>query len=144
MMNSRKTSEQAIRFAERRRREDEAPRLRDEVPGLVSLQLDVKDGCGATWATRYTRRIVVGQAPALFIVPCSDPRCAGDGHDLTTGVMGALRRGERAFGGEEECAGSVGPLACPHVLQFSALAVYQASVGRASERLPAQDGCAGE
>jgi hypothetical protein len=67
---------------------------------------------------------VVDQAPALFLVPCGDPRCADGEHDLTTTVMRALRQHETAFKGQDECRGSVGPSACSRVLHFDAVAEY--------------------
>jgi hypothetical protein len=123
-MNYRKNSPQALRFTERRRREDDAPRLRDQVPSLVTLQLEVEDCSGIVAETRYTRRIVVDRPPALFLVPCSDPRCMGDEHDLTADVMRALRSRETAFHGEDACGGTVGPGVCSRVLRFDALATY--------------------
>jgi len=124
VMNSRRNTEQAQRFAERRRREDDAPRLHDQVPSLVSLKLDVEERCGVVGGTKHTRRIVVERAPALFLVPCSDPRCAGDEHDLTMDVMRALRSGATTFRGEDGCGGSVGPSPCSRVLGFEASATY--------------------
>jgi hypothetical protein len=125
MMNSRKHSVQAQRFAERRRREDEAPRLQDQVPSLTSLKLEVEDRSGVFGGSTHTRRIVVERAPALFLVPCGDPRCGGDEHDLTSNVMSALRYRETSFQGEDECRGSLGLGTCSRVLKFTAIATYQ-------------------
>ena len=122
-MNYRKNSPQAQRFAERRRREDEAPRLHDQVPNLVSLKLEIEDRSGVG-GTTHTRRVVVAQAPALFLVPCGDPRCMDGEHDLTTTVMRALRQQETAFKGQDECRGTVGPSPCSRVLHFDAVAEY--------------------
>jgi hypothetical protein len=122
-MNYRKNSPQAQRFAERRRREDDAPRLHEQVPNLVSLKLEIEDRSGVG-GTTHTRRVVVAQAPALFLVPCGDPRCMDGEHDLTTMVMRALRQQETAFKGQDECRGSVGPSACSRVLHFDAVAEY--------------------
>lgn len=125
MMNSRRNNPKALRFAERRSREDDAPRLSAMVPSLATLQLDVEDRAGIIGGTRYTRRIVIDSAPALFLVPCSDPRCTGDEHDLTADVMRALRSQETSFQGEDACSGSVGPGACSRVLEFHAVAGYR-------------------
>jgi hypothetical protein len=125
-MNYRKNSPQAQRFAERRRREDDAPRLHEQVPNLVSLKLEIEDRSGVG-GTTHTRRVVVAQAPALFLVPCGDPRCMDGEHDLTTMVMRALRQQETAFKGQDECRGSVGPSACSRVLHFDAVAEYAPS-----------------
>jgi hypothetical protein len=124
MMNYRRNSPQAQRFAERRRREDEASRLHEVVPDLVSLRLDIEersDGGGNT----HTRRVVVDQAPALFLVLCGDPRCTDGEHDLTSAVMRALRTHETSFHGEDECRGSVGPSPCSRVIRFDAKAEYR-------------------
>ena len=132
MMN-RKRGAQVERLTDRRKREDDAPRLHDEVPGLVSLQLDVEDCSGTTGRVRHLRRIMVDRAPALFLVPCSDPRCAGKEHDLTAAVMRALRAGETSFHGEDPCGGLVPPGGCPRVMQFDAVAEYRsAAVATAS------------
>ena len=122
-MNYRKNSPQAVRFAERRKREDEAPRLHDQVPSLTSLQLEIEDRSGVGGAT-HTRRVVIDRAPALFLVQCGDPRCLDGEHDLTMTVMHALRGRETTFKGEDECRGSVGPSACSRVLHFGAVAEY--------------------
>jgi hypothetical protein len=125
MMNSRRGNEQALRFEERRRREDDAPRLREQVPSLVSLQLNVDDCSGVAGGTTYIRRVVVDQAPALFVVPCGDPHCVGGEHDLTMGIMRSLRSHETSFRGNDECRGTVGLGSCLRVLRFTAAAAYQ-------------------
>jgi hypothetical protein len=121
---SRRFSPQAQRFAERRRREDDAPRLHDQVPDLLSLRLDIEDGL-AVGGNKHTRRVVIDRAPALFLVPCGDPRCTSGEHDLTTTVMRALRTRETSFRGEDACAGTVGQSACSRVLRFDATAEYR-------------------
>jgi hypothetical protein len=126
MMNSRKNSPQALRIADRRRREDDAPRLRDEVNTLTELRLDVQDGAGVIQGNRYIRRVVVAQAPALFLVPCGDPRCTGDDHDLTATVIRALHQHATTFVGQDECNGSIGSSPCSRVLRFEAVATYSA------------------
>ena len=123
-MNYRRNSPQAQRFAERRRREDDAPRLRDQVPDLLSLRLDIEDRTDVGGNT-HTRRVVVDHAPALFLVPCGDPRCSDGEHDLTSTVMRALRTHETSFHGEDECRGAVGPSPCSRVLRFDAKAEYR-------------------
>ena len=124
MMNQRRNSPAAQRFAERRRREDDAPRLHDQVPNLVSLRLEIEDRSGVT-GTKHNRCVVVDRAPALFLVPCADPRCADGEHDLTHSVMRALRARETSFRGEDGCMGSIGPSSCSRVLSFDAFAEYR-------------------
>jgi hypothetical protein len=125
MMNHRKNSEAALRFEERRKREDDAPRLSEKVPGLVSLKLEIEERSGAT-ATKHVRRILIDRAPALFVVPCGDSRCIDGAHDLTHAVMEALRARQTAFQGSDSCAGSLGMGSCGRVLHFDALAEYRA------------------
>ena len=125
MLPRRKNSLAAIRFAERRRREDEAPKLCDEVPALASLCLEIEESFGSG-ATRHTRRIVVDNARALFLVPCGDPRCTDGEHDLTTHVMRALRERQTSFGGSDDCAGNLGTSVCLRVLRFDGTAEYRA------------------
>jgi hypothetical protein len=122
-MNYRKNSPQALRFAERRKREDEAPRLHDQVPSLKSLLLEIEDRSGVG-GTTHTRRVIVDRAPALFLIQCGDPRCLDGEHDLTNSVMHSLRSRQTSFKGEDVCRGSVGPSACSRVLHFGAVAEY--------------------
>ena len=59
--------EAAERFAERRRREEEAPRLATEIPALESLRLNVEERRapgGSMSEAAHVRRIVVERAPA--------------------------------------------------------------------------------
>jgi hypothetical protein len=120
----RKNSPAALRFAERRQREDDAPRLLAEAPDLRSLQLEIEEQGGSA-GPKYIRRIVIDTAPALFFLPCGDPRCVDGGHDVTTSVMQALRNRSQSFDGSDDCFGSVGPSACARVLHFKAVAEYQ-------------------
>jgi hypothetical protein len=128
VLNNRRFSPAAQRFAERRRRENDAPRLCDEVPDLVSLRLEIEEhAAGAASQPRHIRRIVVDHAPALFLVACGDPRCVEGEHDVTRTVMQALRSHETTFTGTDECRGSVGTSGCPRVLHFDGIAEYRAT-----------------
>jgi hypothetical protein len=129
MMNYRKNSPAALRFEERRRREDDAPRLSEAVPDLVSLRLEIEERSGAT-ATKHVRRVLIDRAPALFVVPCGDSRCADGSHDLTTAVMRGLRTHETAFHGDDACTGSLGLGNCTRILHFDALAEYRDTTSR--------------
>jgi hypothetical protein len=122
-----KQSAAALRSAERRERENAAPRLSSEVPGLSSLRLEVeeKSGTSSSVQPKYTRFIVVSSAPALFLLPCGDSNCTDGGHDVTSAVMNALRAHKTQFGGEDECRGSVGTSFCARVLHFQAAAEYR-------------------
>lgn len=125
-MNNRRNSLAAQRFADRRQREEEAPKLLSEVPDLSSLRLEIEERSGAG-ATKHTRRLVLERAPALFFVPCGDPRCSDGGHDLTYTVMRALRAHETSFQGSDECTGGLGSATCSRVLRFVGMAEYGGS-----------------
>jgi hypothetical protein len=125
--NNRRFSEAAQRFAERRKREDEAPRLAAEVPPLRSLALEIEEKRsegGLVAGPTHVRRVVVQHAPALFVLPCDDDRCRDGGHDVTYAVMRALRAGEMRFEGQDVCTGSVGTGQCSRVLHFVGIAAY--------------------
>jgi hypothetical protein len=123
---NRRYSEAAERFAARRRREDEAPRLRSQVPNLVSLRLEVEERRSSAIAveSRHVRHIV-DSAPALFMLPCGDPVCKEGGHDLTTQIMRGLLAGTVKFEVEDVCAGDVGTARCGRILKVTAIATYR-------------------
>jgi hypothetical protein len=123
---NKRHGEAAQRFAERRRREDEAPRLIAEVPRLRSLKLEIEERLGGSPVAEPThvRRIVVEHAPALFVLPCGDSRCRDGGHDLTYAIMRSLTAGETRFEGEDVCAGTQGSSQCGRTLHFVATAEY--------------------
>jgi hypothetical protein len=123
MMPFRKNSPAALRFAERRKREDEAPKLHGQAPRLTSLVLRIEEQSGAG-RTSYIKRFMVDRAPALFLVPCGDPRCIDGEHDLTMDVMRALRACQTSFQGSDDCAGSIGSSACLRVIRFDGTAEY--------------------
>jgi hypothetical protein len=123
---SRRNSEAAQRFADRRRREDEAPRLLAEVPDLATLALELTDqGPETTAAMTHLRRVVVASAPAHFEILCLDPACVDGGHDLTNTIMRALRAHASTFEGEDACYGSVRTAVCGRVLRFAVSAAYR-------------------
>lgn len=119
-MNRRKHEEVKQRAAERRLREDEAPRLNAEIRRLVSLQIDVENG-----ANKYTWRIVVERAPALFEIACSEPACEHGGHDITRSVTRALAAASTRFEGESVCRGDLPLGSCGRVLKYVATATYR-------------------
>lgn len=124
---NRRNRDAASRFAERRKREDEAPRLRAEIPGLESLKLDIDERRPGVVSAEvaHVRRVVVEHAPALFELPCSDPACQDGGHDLTSRVMRALKEHIESFDGEDTCVGHVGNVSCERILRYVATATYR-------------------
>jgi hypothetical protein len=129
MRFNRKFNAAAERFNERRRREDEAPRLSKEIPELDSLEFSVEEMSGGVVdpQQRYVRKIVVEHAPALFLVPCGDPRCTDGGHDVTLAVMRALRGRQTEFEGTDDCPGTLGSANCRRVVRYHATAEYRSS-----------------
>lgn len=126
MNNNRRRSEGAQRFADRRKREDESPRLAAEVPKLQNLTLEISERGegGPVSEPTHVRRVVVQHAPALFALPCGDTRCRDGGHDITHTVMRSLRAGETRFDGQDVCTGSTGSSQCARVLHFVGIATY--------------------
>jgi hypothetical protein len=126
VQSNRRQSDGAQRFAERRKREDESPRLTAEVPRLRTLALEIEEKIegGSLAEPTHIRRVVVQHAPALFVLPCGDSRCRDGGHDVTHAVLRALRAGETRFDGEDACAGSIGTGRCLRILHYVAIATY--------------------
>ncbi len=119
-MNLRKRrTEASERFAERRRREDQAPRLRDRIPDLAELKLEIEEG-----GAKHIRHIVLERAPALFVFPCGDASCQGGGYEITDAVMSGLQRHQEQFETEDRCLGSIGTAPCTRVLRAVAHARY--------------------
>ncbi|MFI5307242.1 MAG: hypothetical protein ACHQ53_07820 [Polyangiales bacterium] len=110
---------------EHRRREDAAPRLRDQIERLESLRLKFEDvrSEGRTLAIAYTKPIVIETAPACFEVRCMEARCNGR-HDLSTPVLLALRQAKTVFEGQSSCNGMIGDVACDHTLAYAGEATY--------------------
>jgi hypothetical protein len=127
MQSRSRNSEAAQRFAERRRREDAAPRLRDVVPTLATLRLEIDERRGATSTgdPRHVRLVVVDSAPAMFHVPCGDHSCREGGHDMTDAVLHALKAGDARAELEDACHGSVGTAICGAVMRLVLAATYR-------------------
>lgn len=115
-----------MRSAERRQREDAAPRIRELVPKLQSLRLEIDERTAASGvaASSHIRRIVVESAPAMFLIGCGESACRDGGHDITAPVMRALRNGQTRFEGEDACRGSLGNGLCGRTLHFVGVAVF--------------------
>jgi len=126
MFSRRRNHQAAERARERRDREDSAARLRDEVPELTSLRLEVSEfeGDRQIPEASHIRRIVVEHAPALFLLGCTDQRCVDGGHDLTRDIMRALRMHQSNFDGEHVCPGRTGSADCSRRLRYIATASY--------------------
>jgi hypothetical protein len=123
MMPLRRNNPATLRFVERRRRENEAPKLHGQVPGLTSLDITIEERAGGG-GTKHIRRFVIDSAPALFLVPCGDPRCTEGDHDLTWAVMRALRAHQTSFHGSDGCTGAIGSSSCLRVVYYDGTAEY--------------------
>ncbi len=126
MMKARTRSEAAHRFAERLQREQEAPRLREQIPSLETLRLEITDARGATSADpKHVRIIVVDTAPALFALTCGDHACREGGHDVTNAVLHGLRAGAAHFEVDDACYGNVGSADCGRTMRVEVKATYR-------------------
>ncbi|NOU30135.1 MAG: hypothetical protein HOO96_19710 [Polyangiaceae bacterium] len=128
MMNrGRRNTEATERLAAKRAREDQAPRLSAEVPKLATLALEVREFMAAVPVAEpgHVRRVVVESAPALFEMPCGDPRCKDGGHDVTREIIRALERGEARFEGDDACRGGIGTANCTRVMHYIGTATFK-------------------
>jgi hypothetical protein len=127
-MNRRRQNDAAARFKERRQRENDAPRLQEEVPGLQTLRLELEEfrKGGTTPLVSHTRHVVVQRAPALFLMPCGERDCVDGGHDLTRQMLRELESSSERFEGEHECDGLRNGATCNHTLRYRAQASYSA------------------
>jgi hypothetical protein len=127
-MWGRRSSEAGERFAERRQREDSAPRLTASIPELVSLKLEISEKTSSSLScpeATHIRRIVVENAPALFFVMCHDSYCQDGGHDLSREILSALRQQKAQFSGEDRCNGRIGSSDCQRTLHYVGTATYR-------------------
>jgi hypothetical protein len=108
----------------RRQREDDAPRLAALIPELKALAIRVDEKSIIT-APKYVRRFVVDRAPAVFLIPCSDPNCSDGGHDISSEVMPALRSRKPRFNGSHTCTGWIGSNHCERTIWFEGEAEYE-------------------
>ena len=120
-------SESSRLAAERRRREDGAPRLTQTIPLLDSLSIVVEErrGTGVGSESKYVRHFQLPQASSRFELPCMDNECEDGGHDITDSVLRALRSGNTQFEGEDSCGGHLRTANCTRVIHWVATAKYK-------------------
>ena len=119
--------EREERRAVRESREDSAGKLLARVPTLASLDLSIYEGSsnGAIGENHYIRRVVVGQAPALFELRCSNTHCEDGVYDLTREILSALASRQTRFEGQHTCRGQCRTTECTRVLRYVATATYR-------------------
>lgn len=128
MMNYRKNLERKARHAERLAREDAAGKLSVHAPDLKDFYISIDEtprSGTAVGGTRYIRRVVIASAPALFELPCSDPRCENGGYDVTAEFLAALAYRRTVFEGERSCPGRSSTHDCGRTLRYVATAAYR-------------------
>jgi len=111
------------RSLERRKREDETPRLAALIPDLAGLQISVTEH-SAAGSSKHLKHFVVERAPSLFVIVCGDERCQEGGHDITTEVMQALRSRRATQTGDHECSGTTGSAPCTRRIDYEITAKY--------------------
>ncbi len=120
--------EVAERRKARREREDSSRRLHDVVPKLERFHLEVsveREGV-VLMGTAHVRRFVVANAPALFVLPCTDEDCKDGGHDVTDGVVRSLQNSLERFDIVNRCNGQIGSTSCKRVMHLAGAAGYRA------------------
>lgn len=126
-MNLRGWQNRRTARSDRWKRENDAPRLRQEVPKLESLRLNLEEFSGGhrVVGTSRIQHVVVAQASSRFEIPCGDSKCEDGGHDVTREMLQQLRGGREAFNGSSVCSGRVGERPCERGLEYSFQAKYQ-------------------
>jgi hypothetical protein len=129
-----RSQSRATQRSERWAREDDAPRLREVAPGLITFKLELSEVSGERRVLDSVRvqHIMVPHAAALFEVPCGAPGCQDGGFDVTVEVLRALRHEKPDFSGSASCYGSVGDHPCQRELNFRGVADWSELSGRRS------------
>ncbi|NUQ79283.1 MAG: hypothetical protein HUU21_37715 [Polyangiaceae bacterium] len=119
--------EREERRADRDRREVAAGKLLAKIPNLTSLRLAIRESRASTGISenQYVRHVVVGSAPALFEIRCSNAGCEDGVCDFTREILAALASGRSSFEGERPCPGRCRTTDCPRILHYVATATYQ-------------------
>jgi len=113
--------------SDRWRREDEAPRLKEKIPNVAKLRLDLEEMAEdrPVLGTKRVRHIIVDSAAALFEIPCTDAKCEDGGHDVTQQMLSELGHAKESFEFEDACQGYVATRPCGRVLRVAAQAEYK-------------------
>ncbi|MSP24936.1 MAG: hypothetical protein EXR75_07160 [Myxococcales bacterium] len=121
----RRSSEVYRRALERKKRHDEAHRLRDVAPHLERLELDIVERRPSLpgHEVQHRRIVVVDRAPAIFEFACSDRVC-GATHEVSAAMLLPLGRGETEFEITHLCDGAARGAPCSYELCVTATAAY--------------------
>ncbi len=111
---------------DRWKRENDAPRLKDEVPKLQTVRMNLEEYSGghSVAGTSRIQHVVVAQASSRFEIPCGDSKCEEGGHDITRDALAQLRAARPEFEGSSVCVGHVGERPCERQLKYSVQAKY--------------------
>jgi hypothetical protein len=121
--NFKRSAQAAQRSADRRQREDDAPRLQTQIPALATLKIAVvEEQAGAS--SKHIKHVVVARAPALFVFPCGDDVCVEGGHDVTSEIMHVLRGKATQATGNSKCGGMTGSAPCARRITYELTATY--------------------
>jgi hypothetical protein len=136
-MNYRKNFERTERRNQRMAREDAAGKLIERAPDLTDLHIEIEEAtrAGSVGGTRYIRRVVLAHAPALFELPCSEPRCESGGYDVTSEILAALASRKTHFEGQQSCTGRCSQNDCGRVLHYVATATYRQELDKPADAL---------
>jgi hypothetical protein len=125
-MNTRGWQQRRTARSDRWKREDSAPRLRDEVPRLQTLKMNLAElnGEHGVPGSRRIQHVIVAQASVRFEIPCGDSACEEGGHDLSRTALDQLRAGRTSFSGTSLCSGRIGDRPCERRLEYQFEASY--------------------
>jgi hypothetical protein len=110
--------------AEKRQREQSAPRLQTTFPQLTGLMIEVEEHSQIA-CVKYKKRIHVASAPVLFELRCNDERCEHGGYNLTHEICRALRAHETRSRGDLTCDGTTGKAYCGRRIHYELFADYR-------------------
>lgn len=122
----RRDPEALNRARERREKDDAAKRLKEVVPHLATLKLQVDErpsGADDDKVVSHIKHIIVDRAPARFELPCCDHKCDGS-HEVTEAILGGLEKKDNNFSGTDVCGGQAKEGPCPYELTFTVMATY--------------------
>ncbi len=122
----RRDPEALARARERREKNDAAKRIKEIVPNLATMKLQVSEKpikADADKAITHIKHVIVDRAPARFELPCCDHKCDGS-HDFTEFVLEGLQKKEASFSSTDPCGGAAKEGPCHFEMTITAMATY--------------------